>query len=253
MVAGDVSFNNNNRGRSALVDAVVLGNLNVHVENFAGVRWDVFGDLNINRARSVLSSVGYGQNVNIHGAPTFCQSLNAFVDADSDQRVCAQERSALDSCPAGTMIPAFDFSAVFDETGLDVQIVGGSGSYRFGMVDTGAVLPGWAGEDCLMGAPGFNLRHDSVGWTQRGRARLYHLVRSLCRGRHHLRRVRRKPVLHQGQRPVVLPQLYAALASSRAQRSLSTQSSSTFTKPSLYARFLDAGLLSTAPQTAILP
>ncbi len=160
VVEGDVSFNRNH-GRSALVNTVVLGNLNVHVEGFIGVWLDVFGDLNINRAHATLSHVGYGQNLNIHGAPMHCEALSPFTDANADQRVDPTERASVNSCPAGSG-GSFDFSVTFDQTGLDVRIQGGSGPYRFGLADTGAVLPGWLGEDCLMGTSSFDLCHDNV-------------------------------------------------------------------------------------------
>ena len=160
IVEGDVSFNNNRTG-SALIDTIVRGNLNVHVHNFVGVRDDVFGDFNINRARSTIANVGFGQNANIHGTPLFCRNLNPFTDSNASGFVDPAERSAQDACPAlGT---SFDFDVAFDRTGVDVVITGGSGNYDFGMAETGSVFPGWLGEDCLGGVPGYDLCHTNVG------------------------------------------------------------------------------------------
>lgn len=160
IVEGDVSFNNNNR-QSALIDSVVRGNLNVHVTNFVALRSDVFGDFNINRARSTIVRVGFGQNANIHGAPAFCRDLNAFSDMNGNGLVEGTERTTQDVCPGPST--GLDFDVVFDRSGLDVTINGGSGRYDFGLAETGSVFRGWLGEDCLGGVPGANLCHVGVG------------------------------------------------------------------------------------------
>ena len=160
VIEGDVSFNNN-RTHSAMVDTVVRGNLNVHVHNFVVARSDIFGDFNVNRARSTIASVGYGQNTNIHGAPNFCRALSPFIDSNANGLVEPTERSTQDACPAVIPSPAFDLQVVFDRGGLNVTITGGSGTYDFGMAETGSVFAGWLDEDCLSAAP--DLCHAGVG------------------------------------------------------------------------------------------
>ncbi len=164
IVEGDVSFNANRTG-SAMIDTIVRGNLNVHVEDFVAVRADVFGDLNINRPRATIANVGFGQNTNIHGAPSFCRALRPFIDANGDGFVDPSERSQEDACPAPSPAPRFglDFSVEFDATGVTVTIDGGSGSYDFGMAETGSVFVGWLGEDCAGGVSGVERCHTNVG------------------------------------------------------------------------------------------
>ena len=163
IVEGDVSINDNNN-RSALVDVVVRGNLNVHVPRFTVVRSDVFGDLNINRAASTIVSVGFGQNRNIHGRPLFCRDLRAFFDANGDGLVETSERSDdEDACPSGDTLSRFDLSVIFDDAGLDVFISGGSGTFDFGMAETGSVFPGWFGEACIDEETDDDLCHRGVG------------------------------------------------------------------------------------------
>lgn len=159
IVTGDVNINDNDT-HSALLDVVVRGNLNVHVENFVGVRTAVFGDLNINRAHATVSRMSYRQNLNIHGAPASCDDLSSFVDSDASGTVEDAERSLGDDCPVSAL--PLDFSAQFDATGLEVRISGGSGTYDFGMAETGSVFPGWLGEDCLGGDPVFELCHEGM-------------------------------------------------------------------------------------------
>ncbi len=93
---GDASFNSND-GRSSIAYCRILGNLNVHVEQFSAVGCRVFGDVSINRDGATLVGLGVGGHFNQHGDAR-CSGCYSFDDRNGDDRVEPEERTGSIEC-----------------------------------------------------------------------------------------------------------------------------------------------------------